>query len=48
MFQGTNMAQVLPQYFQEEHLSTSLSEFNVDLNYRYKHHQKKKKSETKF
>lgn len=31
MFQGTNVAWVLPQHFQKKHLSTSLSKFNVDL-----------------
>lgn len=43
MFQGTNVAHVLPQHFQKEHLSTSFSKFDVDLNYGYEHLQKKKK-----
>lgn len=42
MFQGTNVAHVLPQHFQKEHLSTSFSKFDVDLNYGYEHLQKKK------
>lgn len=49
MFQGTNVAWVLPQHFQKKHLSTSLSKFNVDLIMVMSiFRKKKKKSETKF
>lgn len=48
VFQGTNVARVLPQHFQKKNLSTSLSKFNVDLNYGYAHLQGKKNQKQSF